>query len=311
MKLGALRTSLLRRWYLTMAALVAAGALTVLTASFVTPTYTASASVVLLPPASSLEDGGNPYLSLGGLSQTVDVVTRALTSDATRKEIAAAVPDGAYEAAPDWSTSGPILTLDASGPTQRATMDTLEAVLAQVPTTLSTLQDQLGVANNAQITSTPLAVDEEPEAVQQTRMRATVAAGAVALIGGTMLIGAIDGLLLRRKARKEAAALAAAALAAEAAEAGSDDVEPPKTPEPADRGEHPARPEHAARTARTARVPRRPRAPREASARETEAELAEEPELDDASGTLVPQPQTVPDPLESWLFGPSERPAER
>ncbi len=307
MKLGALRTSLLRRWYLTMAGLIAAGALTVLTASFVTPTYTASASVVLLPPASSLEDGGNPYLSLGGLSQTVDVVTRALTSDATRKEIAAAVPDGSYEAAPDWSTSGPILTLDATGPTQQATMDTLEAVLAQVPTTLSTLQDQLGVANNAQITSTPLAVDEEPEAVQQTRMRATVAAGALALIGAAMLIGAIDGLLLRRKARKEAAALAAAD------DDGPDDVEPPTGTEHSEHAEHPERTEHStrpehARPNRTARVPRRPRTPRETSARGTEAELSEEPEHD-TTGTLVPQP--VPDPLESWLFGPSERPAER
>ena len=73
------------------------------------PTYEAKASILMLPPQSTVEEGGNPYLQLANLEQVVDVMTRALNSQSTVAATAEAAPTGTYEVEPDYTSSGPIL----------------------------------------------------------------------------------------------------------------------------------------------------------------------------------------------------------
>lgn len=198
-----LRAGLRRRWYLALAGslltLAAAGAIF----QIVPPTYEASASVILVPPSGSVPDGGNPYLFMGGLQTTVDVLSRSLSDEQTRRTLLGGDPTLDYSAEPDRTSAGPILLVKASGPTQEATMTTLETVVALVPTSLTQVQSTLGIAPQAAITSMTLTVDDKAKPVQKTRLRATLAVGAVSGAIALLLIGLIDGLLLRRESRKQ------------------------------------------------------------------------------------------------------------
>ena len=197
MYLRNLRDSLRRRWYLVVAGLIIVTGLGTLTYLEVPPTYEASASVVLLPPDSAVPEGGNPYLYLGGLGQALDVLTRAIDADTTREALLGTDDSLDYTAAPDSTTAGPILLIEASGPTKATTLGVLNAVLDAVPATLGQLQDDLKVAPTAQILSSTLTVDEKATPVGKTRLRILIAVvvGVSAVL--LLLIGAIDGLLLR------------------------------------------------------------------------------------------------------------------
>src|SRR5664279_1406269 len=113
MYLRELATTLRRRWYLTIVGLMATAALCAVTLSLYPATYQAEANIVLLPPTTTVEKGGNPYLQLGDLSQAVGVVIRALNSQSAVEQTAAAAPTGTYEVAPDYTTSGPIFVITA------------------------------------------------------------------------------------------------------------------------------------------------------------------------------------------------------
>ena len=202
MQLKDLGTTLARRWYLTLAGLLATAGLCIGTFTAVPPTYQTTADVVLLPPKTSVGTGGNPYLYLGGLQQAVDVLTRALTSDASRTELLGAVGAGEYDVVPDLSTSGPILIVTGTGTTSTIADSARNAVLDRVPTTLVQLQTALSVATDSQITSMVLTADEKPKLILKTRLRAVAAAGVLGLIASAMFIGFVDGLLASRALRR-------------------------------------------------------------------------------------------------------------
>jgi len=206
MYLRNLSESLLRRWYLVVAAMCLVAALAALTYVHVAPTYQANASVVLLPPKSTVVVGGNPYLYLGGLSQALDVLTRSIDGDTTREGILGNRQDLDYTVEPDRTTAGPILLVQASGPTVSETLDVLNAVLAVVPVNLRQLQDDLRVATASQITSMTLTVDQKPTIVGKKRLRAVIGVAAIGAGGAVLLIGALDGILLSRTRRRERAA---------------------------------------------------------------------------------------------------------
>lgn len=203
MYLKDLRASLARRWYLVVAGLLLTGLLGLATLKLVPATYEANASDVLLPPQSSVIEGGNPFLYLGGLSQALDVLTRSLQSDATQSVIADLHPDIEYTIAPDRTTTGPILliTTDSSSPSEA--MAGLQSVLGQIQPTLSKLQDDLNVPQNSRITVMRLAIDAEPTTVRKNQTRAVLAVVALGLVATVLLIGLIDGLLLSRRAKRE------------------------------------------------------------------------------------------------------------
>jgi hypothetical protein len=203
MYLRNLSESLLRRWYLVIVGMCAVAALAALTYVHVPPTYQANANVVLLPPKTSVVEGGNPYLFLGGLSQALDVLTRSIDGDTTREGILGSRKDLDYAVEPDRTTAGPILVVQATGPTVKETLTVLGAVLNAVPVNLRQLQNGLQVSPSSQITSMTLTVDQKPTIVGKDRLRAVVGVAGIGAAGVCLLIGAVDGILLSRARRKD------------------------------------------------------------------------------------------------------------
>jgi uncharacterized protein involved in exopolysaccharide biosynthesis len=194
--------ALLRRWYLFPVVLVVAGASAAAALSQVGPVHRATASVVLVPPETTLAETGNPYLFLGGLEQSVDVLSRTVDSQRVREEVEEAEPGGSYEVVADTSTSAPIVLITAEAGSAADADRLLDRVLEIVPRELAALQDDLGVAQRARITTQTVARTDRPETVQRTRYRLTVLAAGLGGVLGLMLVVTVDGLLLRRRRRR-------------------------------------------------------------------------------------------------------------
>lgn len=191
MTLRDLLAGLRRAWYVIVIGLLGTAGLAVATLRLVPATYQASASTVLLPPASSVVTDGNPYLYLGGLNQALDVLTRTLRSYDTEVKITAGHPDTSYTVGPDPTTTGPILIVTVDGQNPDDTMAALRTLLATIPPTLQQMQQQLDVPANSLITVMTIAVDEKATAITKSQTRAllaVIAAGLVVTLLATALV---------------------------------------------------------------------------------------------------------------------------
>lgn len=202
MTLNTFVQTLARRWYLTVLGILLTVGVCIWVAAIVPPTYEARANVLLLPPESSVSTGGNPYLQLGGLTQVVDVLAKALSSQAMTDQVGQQHPSATFIAESDFTTSGPILVLTADDRTAAATRAVLGELNKAVPSSLEKLQSGLGIARRAQITSMVLTIDDEPTPIQKTRIRVLVASAAIGLIGTALLVGLTDGMIRRRRLRR-------------------------------------------------------------------------------------------------------------
>lgn len=203
MRLTQVLRSLLRRWYLTIPALLATAGLCLFTMNAVQPTYQAKATVLLLPPSKQLPEGANPFLFLGGMQQAAEVLATFLSGDAQQKAFAAQNPTATYVIDLDRTTSGPVLSVTATDRTSGGALDATADVLAAIPTGLAELEKSASVPDSSSIEILTLAKDEV--ATQDTKaMTRTVGVVLVAgLLGTLLLVATIDGLLLRRTQRRQ------------------------------------------------------------------------------------------------------------
>lgn len=201
MYLRDLITSLGRRWYLVLVGISATVGIALLAYNTVPVSYDARASMVLLPPATSVDEGGNPYLYLSGLGQALDILSRRLDSDVVRSTIEDGSVYATYVAAPDVTTSGPILAIEGSGESEEAALTVLDDVVDAVDPALSSLQTELNIPDYSRITAMTITVDTEATLNQKTRLQATLALGGVALAATVLLTGFVDGRLVARQAR--------------------------------------------------------------------------------------------------------------
>lgn len=207
MYLTELAQSLKRRWYLLLAVTVLAVIATTFIVSRLPATYRANASIVLVPPETTLGDTGNPYLFLGGLEQSVDVLSRDLGSEQVREQMAQQGGSAAsYTVTPDYTTSAPIVLVTTEASSAAAADAMLDAVVDQVPVSLARLQTALAVSGSAQITTQLIARSEKPETVMSGRYRAMVMVGGALMVADVLFVAMVDGLLRRRRLRAEAAA---------------------------------------------------------------------------------------------------------
>lgn len=198
-----LAVSMLRRWYfLAIAIAITVGACLYASKS-IPPTFQTEASVVLIPPASEEYPNANRFLELSGLSQAVDVLSRALNADETHELVHQTAPAGKFEVVKDGATSAPVLIITVQAASAAETVALVDAVLQQVPVSLSALQSALSIDPGAEISSMPLARDGEPQLSQKSRLRAIAALTILCLGASALAIGALDGLLLARAARRE------------------------------------------------------------------------------------------------------------
>ena len=76
-----------RRWILAIVGLGLTAGLAVAGYFVAKPTYQATASILLLPPATTVPAEGNPFLQLGGLDLTVDLLGKALSDQGVTQQI--------------------------------------------------------------------------------------------------------------------------------------------------------------------------------------------------------------------------------
>ena len=205
MYLSDLMASLRRRRWLVLAAIVVAAGLCATAATVLTPRHESQANVVLIPPESTVDKGGNPYLYLGNLNQAVDVLIRAVNSDQVRTAVGDRAPDGAYEITSDWTTSAPMMILTVTAHTSAQVTRLQSAVLDQIPVALGRLQDDLAVPADSRIQTKVVSSDAMPGVDRKSQAQMLAIIGAGSLFAMLLMIAAYDNLRLRLARRKAAA----------------------------------------------------------------------------------------------------------
>ncbi len=211
MELKVIFSVLARRWYFVILAILCTVGATFFVANKVGPTYEAQGAVLIFPPVATVERGaetvtqGNPFLALDGVSQARDIVIRELTSKETADEFDRHYPGTTYVATPDVMNNAPIILITVESPAVDTAVDGVSNIMGLVPTTLTKLQEGLGLDSNSVITSKPLIADQRPESVHKDQIRAAVLAAVVTLGFGLLVIGLIDGLLSGRRRNRHSA----------------------------------------------------------------------------------------------------------
>lgn len=196
--------SLLRRWYLTLAAIAISVGLVVAAAGYLPSNYQMKASMVLVPPKSKEDPTANRYLSLGGLSQALTVVVRASSSEPAHDRVAKAAPGSDFTVEPDVTTSAPIMLLTITGPNASTVRTAMSAVQTEVAANVLHLQDELAIPESARIVAIKLTQDTQPSPNNRSKMRALAVLVVVLIAVSGLSVGALDGLLLRRRQRSRA-----------------------------------------------------------------------------------------------------------
>jgi hypothetical protein len=190
-----------RRWYVVGFGVLATTGLCWATMQVVPVEHSATAEVLILPPKSTLNTDGNPYRALGGLNLAADVLARAVSAPQMAKQL---VPTGGlttYTVASDVTSPGPILLIESQGVDASNVMLTKDAVLAQMPLTLDSLQAQAGAPASSLLSMSLIMNDDVPTVDRKSQIRALIVAGVCGLAMTVFLSVGIDALLTRRLVR--------------------------------------------------------------------------------------------------------------
>lgn len=201
--MGSLMAALWRRKLLTLLAALLAVGVGYGVAMQGGPTYSYSATTLLLPPgparavAPNAVDytAGNPLFYLGNLGQARDILIGAMTSKDVEEEISDKYPGMTYSVGADVLNSAPVVILNATGPDEEASKALVADLVQQLPSVLASVQEGVGVDAAAQITSYPLTADADPEISHKAQLRSAIVAVGAAAVALAFLIGAIDGLV--------------------------------------------------------------------------------------------------------------------
>ena len=202
MYLSELAGALRRRWWAVVIGLLGTAAIAALVFTLVPPEQEAHASLVILPPARSVGETGNPYLSLGGLQPAADMLAAAMNSGPVHESLAPSQGSATFEVAQDTESSGPMLLVTVNDNDPDRAMALLDSVIKTMPHVLAQLQEQVHVRTTNRLTVTEVARDTQAERSVKTLLRATL----VAVVGGLALTvfgtNMLDGLLIRRSVKK-------------------------------------------------------------------------------------------------------------
>lgn len=189
-----------RRWYVALPGVLIVVGLCLYAFPRVPVSYSASSSMILLPPDTVTEEG-NPYLFLGGLGPAQDVLVRRVNADIVRGPIAGEFPVADYTVFADKSSSGPIIAIEGTAPTADAALQIIRAVDDAVPIALTEMQTELGVPSDARITLSIISVDSKATVDSSTRTQVVVIVAALGLGATLLLTGLTDSLILARRSR--------------------------------------------------------------------------------------------------------------
>jgi hypothetical protein len=192
-----------RRWWIVVIGLLGTAAVSYAAFTLVPSEQDARASLMVLPTAKMANVAGNPYLVLGGLEPAADMLATAMNSGPVHESLAPSTGKATFEVVRDTTSSGPMLLVQVTDTNPQRSLALLDAVIKTMPEVLSKLQSQVAVRPTSNLlTLTEVTRDTRPEPSIKKQLRATLAA----VVGGLALTvfgaNALDGLLLRRSARR-------------------------------------------------------------------------------------------------------------
>lgn len=197
-----LGVGLLRRWYLVLVGMLVTGFGAYSLMQVVPVTYEATSSVVLVPPATAVIEGENPYLYMGGLDQALSVLTVRLGSPTVADPILKKRADLNYSVDKDATTAGPIMLVGAEAGSEQETLTLLNQVVSVIPENLKLIQDQLNIPQDARITAMTIVSDTAAKEVNKKQMRAVLAGIAGGMAVTVLGAGLVDRFLIRRQGKK-------------------------------------------------------------------------------------------------------------
>ena len=197
--------SVIRRWYIVLVGVLAAAGVGVAVFLHVPPTYEQASSSLLLPGSTTVEEGSNPLLFVGGLVQQRDLLIRAMQADDVRDPILEAHPHAGFTVGPDFTTSGPVVAVHAEGETKAATTAIMLAANEAVAAELEDLQARVGAPPSTWTTMLELVTDKGPTVIRKTQLRSTAGAVAAVLAFSVLVAALVDGRVLARRRQPKGA----------------------------------------------------------------------------------------------------------
>lgn len=194
---------LVRRWYIVVPGLLVAVALVIVAWIVIPPGYNRSATQLLLPGASSIPAGANPYLFLGGLAPAADVMVRALGAENVVNEMSEEHPGVEIRISRDTTTAGPIIFIDVTAQSDADAEEVLGLLVKRTATVLEDFQREELIPVRNRMTVIPITVDEKSVLEQRSRILGAAGAGIVALVFTLFVAGLVDGLSQHRKRRTQ------------------------------------------------------------------------------------------------------------
>lgn len=192
---------LARRWYIVIPGLMLATVLAIGTFTVVGPGYQRTATQLLLPGEGTIPEGAtNPFLFLGGLTQSADVLVRSLNSEEVAGEVERNFPGTEIAVSRDPSTSGPIILITVTAKTNAYAAGALDDVVASSSGILDRLQRAQNVKVVDRITISTLTHDQTSTLQQRNRLGATAGVGAGVVILTILGASLMEGL--SRRARR-------------------------------------------------------------------------------------------------------------
>lgn len=188
-----------RRWYAVVAGVVLTVGLCFATMALLPLRYQATAECVLLPPENSLEKGDNPYLALGGLSTVADILTRSMTDATTTANLKAEGVTDPFTVTIDPTTAAPVIVIQIESATSDTAVNSMRAIVAQLPQSLDQVQRSAGVPTNSLIRSNVITQDSEGTPQSKSQVRALLVVGVGGLVGTWLATATLDSLIMRRR----------------------------------------------------------------------------------------------------------------
>jgi len=198
MYLSELLAALARRWWLVVLGLLATAALCVAAYTLVPPEDEIHATMLVLPPETTVEVVHNPLLALGDLPPAADVLARAMNSGDVADALVPPGSTGEYSVVRDTSTSGPVLAITATDQTAEKAEALLEAVVQRMPQEFASLQSAIEVSDSSAMKVTLLARETTSTESKKSQVRAVLIAALGGLAVTVFGVSLLDGLLRRR-----------------------------------------------------------------------------------------------------------------
>jgi hypothetical protein len=193
-----------RRWYVLLTGMLLTGGLVYGTLNVVPLTYDVQASLLLMPPADSPANNGNPFLNLGGLDVVAGVLTKSLTDESSGAVIAPHGSDAKYEVAVDATVPGSVLAVTATDITPRGALAVLGRVQSLAESKLSDLQADAGSAANDRVHLMVITSNETPTPDYSSLLRPLLVVIAGGIVVSLLCTVAVDALIRSRRLRTAA-----------------------------------------------------------------------------------------------------------